>query len=251
VVADPALLASPSESTPVSDPIELRVGELAAYQNERYARAYADEVSRVAAIAAERAGSRGAEVSDAYMSGLFKLMAYKDEYEVARLHLDSIELARREAEFGPGARVQIMLHPPALRALGLKRKLKLGRSAGPLLRSLRAARSLRGTPLDPFGYAEVRRVERALIGEYRELMRRALDALDADNVSLVAEIALLPELVRGYEQIKLRNVARFRERAGELMAELERRRSATMPVNGAGDERVRAERPAEEFAHRS
>ena len=79
--------------------------------------------------------------------GLFKLMAYKDEYEVARLHLDAVEQARLQAEFGEGARVKVLLHPPLLRAMGMKRKLRLGRSAVPLFRALHAiaAASRHGT----------------------------------------------------------------------------------------------------------
>jgi indolepyruvate ferredoxin oxidoreductase len=77
-------------------------------------------------------------------------------------------------------------------------------------------RRLRGTRLDPFGYARVRRVERKLIDEYRELVARALERLDAASAERVAEIAALPDLVRGYEEIKLRNVERFRERAKQL-----------------------------------
>jgi indolepyruvate ferredoxin oxidoreductase len=147
-------------------------------------------------------------------------MAYKDEYEVARLHLDPAEQARRDAEFGPGATVSVMLHPPVLRALGMTRKIRLRRSAAPTFRVLRAARRLRGTALDPFGHAEVRRVERALVPEYQALVRQALEHLDAGTAEAVAEIADLPEVVRGYEQIKLRAVATFREKAATALADL-------------------------------
>ena len=198
----------------------LRVGELIAYQSRRYAQAYLDEVVRVARVEHERTGGAGA-VAEAYARGLHKLMAYKDEYEVARLHLLAAEEARREAEFGPGAKVQILLQPPLLRALGLDRKLKLGRWAFPALGALRRARRLRGTPLDPFGHARVRRVERRLVGEYRGLVDGALDHLTPDRADRVAEIAALPDLVRGYEDVKLAGVERFRERAAELTAALE------------------------------
>jgi indolepyruvate ferredoxin oxidoreductase len=81
-------------------------------------------------------------------------------------------------------------------------------------------RRVRGTPLDIFGYGAVRREERALPAEYRELIDRALERLDAGTYDRVLEIAGLPDMVRGYEQIKLRNVERFRTRASELLTEL-------------------------------
>jgi indolepyruvate ferredoxin oxidoreductase len=216
-----ALMAELDAPAELMDVLELRVDELIAYQDERYARTYAEDVLRVAAVERERVGDGSPRIADAYARGLFKLMAYKDEYEVARLHLDAIERARLADEFGPDVKVQTLLHPPLLRAMGMKRKLRLGRSAAPLFHGLRAARRLRGTPLDPFGHAGVRRTERALVGEYRALVARAVERLDADSVGLVAEIAELPDLVRGYEQIKLDNIERMRRRAGELSARLE------------------------------
>ncbi len=223
--ADPrgrALLDRLDVPQALREPMELHADELVAYQDERYARRYAHEVLRVAAGARERLGDEGVVVAQAFAHGLFKLMAYKDEYEVARLHLDGVERARLAAELGSDARVRILLHPPALRALGLERKLRLGRTAAPVMRALRRGRRLRGTPLDPFGYAKVRRVERELIGEYVALVDRALQQLDASTASLVAEIAALPDVVRGYEEIKLANVERMRKRAEHLLAQLAR-----------------------------
>jgi indolepyruvate ferredoxin oxidoreductase len=175
----------------------------------------------VAALATERVGAEAGErIAVAYARGLHKLMAYKDEYEVARLHLDPAEQARRDADFGPDAAVSVLLHPPVLRALGMTRKIRLRRSAGPVFCALRAARRLRGTALDPFGHAEVRRVERALVPEYQTLVREALDHLRPDTADAVAEIAALPDVIRGYEEIKLRNVSAFRERAAAALADL-------------------------------
>jgi indolepyruvate ferredoxin oxidoreductase len=108
----------------------------------------------------------------------------------------------------------------------VQRKLKFGRSANPLFKTLRAARRLRGTALDPFGHTEVRRTERALIDEYRRLLDGALTRLTPATQAVVAEIASLPELVRGYELIKLQGVARMRERASALTAQLD---AAGMP----------------------
>ncbi|SEF75883.1 indolepyruvate ferredoxin oxidoreductase [Nonomuraea solani] len=194
--------------------IAARVADLTGYQNAAYARTYAEDVRQVVALATERAGAESAAaIGLAYARGLHKLMAYKDEYEVARLHLDPDERARREREFGPDAVVSVLLHPPALRAMGMKRKIKLRRSAGVLFRGLRAARVLRGTAFDVFGRAEVRRVERSLVTEYRDLVRTALTRLTPATAGAVEEIAGLTELIRGYEDIKLARVAQFREQA--------------------------------------
>ncbi|HWH45079.1 MAG TPA: indolepyruvate ferredoxin oxidoreductase family protein [Thermoleophilaceae bacterium] len=188
--------------------LEIRVPELVAYQGLAYAAEYAGYVRSVR----ERAGARLAvEVA----LNLFKLMAYKDEYEVARLHLDAVERARIGAEFGEGAKVWFNLHPPLLRSLGMKRKLKLGRWFLPFFRLLRAMRRLRGTPLDPFGLPKVRRVERALPGEYRALVEHAIAELPAETA---LEVAALPDMIRGYEDIKLESVERFRSRAAALAA---------------------------------
>jgi indolepyruvate ferredoxin oxidoreductase len=201
--------------------LEIRVPDLVAYQDARYARRYVDAVARVAAAARERAGDAGAAVAEAYARGLHKLMAYKDEYEVARLHLDAAERARIEDEFGADVDVKLMLHPPVLRAMGMKRKIALGASARPALAALRAGRRLRGSPFDVFGRAGVRRVERELVEEYTALVDRGLDRLAPDTAELVAQLADLPDVIRGYEDVKLRNVATFRRRAQELLAELE------------------------------
>jgi indolepyruvate ferredoxin oxidoreductase len=199
--------------------LEIRVPELIAYQSDTYAREYADFVSRVERIEAERTPGRTG-VSEAVARGLHKLMAYKDEYEVARLHLDAAVAAELASRFGPAVRVHWNLHPPLLRALGLKKKLKLGTWFTPAFRVLRAMRGLRGTALDPFGRAEVRRVERALPGEYRAMIETALERLDASTHDAAVAIAELPDQVRGYEEVKLDSVRRYREQAKELLSKL-------------------------------
>ncbi|MFB4277652.1 MULTISPECIES: indolepyruvate ferredoxin oxidoreductase family protein [unclassified Nonomuraea] len=205
----------------LDDVVARRVADLTGYQNATYARTYAEDVRQVTALAVERAGEEaGAAIALAYARGLHKLMAYKDEYEVARLHLDPAERERREREFGADAVVSVLLHPPVLRAMGMKRKIKVRRSAGVLFRGLRAARVLRGTAFDVFGRAEVRRVERELVTEYRELVRTALTRLTPATAAAVTEIAGLPDLVRGYEDIKLARVAEFRARASEALEAL-------------------------------
>ena len=151
---------------------------------------------------------------------LFKLMAYKDEYEVARLHLDAVERAKLDAEFGADAKIYFMLHPPLLRSLGLERKLKLGAWFVPAFRTLYRMRRLRGSRLDPFGKAKVRRVERELVGEYERLISEALELVTADTHATAVELLELPDVIRGYEEIKLRNVVLYRKRAEAILKRL-------------------------------
>jgi indolepyruvate ferredoxin oxidoreductase len=198
---------------------EVRVPELVAYQDADWALRWAETVRRVHVAEQERAPGQS-ELAEAVAQQLYRLMAYKDEYEVARLHLDAVERAKLDAEFGEDAKVYFMLHPPLLRALGLKRKLKLGSWFLPAFRALRGMRRLRGTRLDPFGVAKVRRVERALVGEYEALVGEALSLLTPDNHAAALELLELPDVIRGYEEIKLRNVTLFRKRVEPLLKRL-------------------------------
>ncbi len=193
-----------------------RAQELIAYQSEDYAAGYADFVRCVAAVDPSTA------MTESVARHLFKVMAYKDEYEVARLHLDVTERARLAAEFGDGARIAYKLHPPVLRALGMERKITLGPKTGATtFRVLRGMKRLRGTAFDPFARAEVRRVERALPDEYRALVEQAIKRIGTADYELLVELCDTPDLVRGYEDIKLAGVERFRARAQELLARLD------------------------------
>jgi indolepyruvate ferredoxin oxidoreductase len=219
VVAPDAVEAATRPAVEVAPPatldelVERRVADLTDYQDAAYAASYAEFVARV-----READERLAE---AVAHGLYKLMAYKDEYEVARLHLDPVERARLRAEFGEDARISYKLHPPVLRALGMQRKLTLGPWFDPAFRTLRRMKRLRGTRLDVFGLPEVRRVERALPGEYRALVEHALELLSPATFDTALAICELPDVVRGYEDVKLRNVARFRQQAQALSERLE------------------------------
>ena len=196
--------------------LAVRVPELVAYQDAAYANAYADLVEHVRAREAEVAG--GDLLARTVAANLFKLAAYKDEYEVARLSLDPALTERIEQQFGAGARYAYRLHPPVLRALGMRRKISLGPWFRPAFRTLVATRRLRGTAFDPFGRTVVRREERALLAEYRAVITRLADALTTDNHTLAVEIAGLPDLIRGYEEVKLGNVRAYRARLAELLA---------------------------------
>ncbi|AFR49803.1 indolepyruvate ferredoxin oxidoreductase family protein [Gordonia sp. KTR9] len=199
--------------------VAVRVDELIAYQDLDYARSYADVVRRVLQAETEVVPGPGSPLAEAVARNLFKLMAYKDEYEVARLAFDAEFAATLRDTFGEDATTQIRLHPPALRAMGMKNKLALGRWAHPTLRTLARMRRLRGSKLDVFGYHHIRKMERELIVEYREVISTLLSTLDVDNHDRAVAIASLPDMVRGYEQIKVDNVATYRAALVEQLAE--------------------------------
>jgi len=186
-----------------------RAAELIAYQNLGYAARYLDLVGAAARSEAAVAGAPGA-LTEAVASAFFHLLAYKDEYEVARLHLLP-EFDRALGDVVPGGRgMRYMLHPPVLRAFGLRKKIGLPAGvARPSFRVLRAMRPLRGTALDPFGHTAVRRLERRLAAEYEAEVREVLGFLTAANLAAAVNLARLPLGIRGYEQIKLDAVARY------------------------------------------
>jgi indolepyruvate ferredoxin oxidoreductase len=195
--------------------LEIRVPELIDYQDAATARAYVDAVSRVR-VAEQRALPGETRLSEAVARYLFKLMAYKDEYEVARLHLKMDFAQALAEEFPGGVKIHYHLQPSFLRMLGINNKIKLGSWFSVFFRLLASARRLRGTLFDPFGYTKVRRVERALIREYQSLIAGTLPGLAPDNYERAIKLANLPDLIRGYETIKLRNVERFRNEVRAL-----------------------------------
>jgi indolepyruvate ferredoxin oxidoreductase len=196
-----------------------RVGELIAYQNAAYARRYALSVEQCRARELAVIGASG-PITLAFARNLYKLMAYKDEYEVARLSVDPAFECTLERDFGVGSRYAFQLHPPVLAALGLKNKISLGSWIKPGLKLLAAMRGVRGTWLDPFGRDEVRRIERALIDEYAQAMALAMQGLSPANAAHVSQLAALPDAVRGYGQVKLANVAKFRAQLAALVSTL-------------------------------
>ncbi|MCT7368026.1 indolepyruvate ferredoxin oxidoreductase family protein [Mycolicibacterium llatzerense] len=196
--------------------LTVRIADLIDYQSLRYAGEYTRYVANV--VSAEHERILGSEQFSASVAReLYKLMSYKDEYEVARLSLDPAVAAMVAAEFGPGARVAYRFHPPFLRALGLKRKISLGPWARPAFRVLASGKKLRGTRADLFGLGRVRRCERELIIEYRAMIDEVASGLTEANLALAIEIADLPDMIRGYESIKLAGVDRYREAAASSM----------------------------------
>ncbi|MDH3061395.1 2-oxoacid:acceptor oxidoreductase family protein, partial [Gordonia alkanivorans] len=195
--------------------VALRYDELIAYADERYAREYLDVVERV------HRGADNDALTDAVARNLYKLLAYKDEYEVARLTQDAAFAAKVADQFGEDAGVSIRLHPPTLRQMGMREKMSLGAWANRPMSTLAKMKKLRGTPLDPFGRNEIRRTERALIVEYREIVDQLLAAVQGGRVGdaempAVVELAGLPDMVRGYESVKMRNVEKYRAEVSRL-----------------------------------
>ena len=214
-------LTRPAGPESLDDLVERLAADLVDYQSDTYAdrfRSVVDEARR----ADDASGVGSTRYSESVARNLHKLMAYKDEYEVARLLLDDAARAGYESVGGKATTVTYHLHPPMLRSLGLDRKLKLQRSAVPALRTLRASKRLRGTVADPFRWAEVRRIERAMIPEYVDAITALNGRLTAGNYDEFVEIASLPDMVRGYEDLKLRRAASYR-------AELARRLVSAPP----------------------
>jgi indolepyruvate ferredoxin oxidoreductase len=190
-----------------------RAAQVVDYQSRALAERWLDLVARAAAV---DDADRGWALTAAVAEGWFQVLTYKDEYEVARLHLhlDLDEVAGGLGIVG-GYRVRYHLHPPTLRRLGRDRKLAVpGVLARPAFRGLSAMRRVRGTPLDLFGRDRHRREERQLADEYGALIAAALGKLTPaiydDTVALAASIGA----VRGYEDIKSAAIARWRADVG-------------------------------------
>ncbi|MFD6395366.1 indolepyruvate ferredoxin oxidoreductase family protein [Nocardia sp. NPDC060249] len=214
LVAPAELLAHTSFEGEVRRVVELRAAQLIGYQNEKVARRYLETVESV--WAAERSVTERTEFSEAVARGLFKFTAYKDEYEVARLLVDPDFLADVRAQVPGGEKLTYKLHPPMLRALGRDKKIGLRPKSHVALKVLAKGKFLRGTKLDPFGYAHVRKVERELLAHYTATVRRLADALTTENYETATAAAALTDVVRGYEDIKLANVELYRAQLREL-----------------------------------
>jgi indolepyruvate ferredoxin oxidoreductase len=192
-----------------------RAAQVVDYQGRRLAERWIDLVAR----AVERDGAdHGWALTTAVAEGWFRVLTYKDEYEVARLHLRlDLDEAAREAGIGGRYRVQYHLHPPTLRRLGRDTKIALRSGlARPAFRVLAAGRRLRGTPLDLFGLDRHRREERALAEEYGALVADALERVTPATYDDAVALAASVETVRGYEDIKSAAIARWREQVAAI-----------------------------------
>src|SRR5690606_15175086 len=216
---------SPLDDTRLSRSLDEVVSRRAAflrdYQNARYARRYTDFVARVRA--AEQARAPGStDLTEAAARYLFKLMAYKDEYEVARLYTSGESRKRREQQFEGDFRLRFHLAPPLLAKKDAEGRL-LKREYGPWVftafRVLAKLRGLRGTPLDVFGYTAERRGERALVAAYERTVGGLLESLSPANVALAASIAAVPEHIRGFGHVKHAHLEQARAREAALLRE--------------------------------
>jgi len=184
-----------------------RAAELIAFQSQRTAKGYVQYVEN--AWRKERTIGTATAFSAEVARGLYKLTAYKDEYEVARLLTEPafLEAVRQEV---PGAEnLTYQLHPPTFKTLGRASKIGFGPRSHVLLHMLKRASRLRGTPFDPFGYTKMRRLERALLAQYRSMINSATADLSAANYNHAVSLAETATLVKGYEDVKLASIERY------------------------------------------
>ena len=200
--------------------VRQRVEFLTGYQDAAWAARYEAFVRQVRE--AEGRLGTGTALSEAVARYLFKLMAYKDEYEVARLHTDPSFTGKVEAMFEGEYRLVHHLAPPLFARRNDKGEL-VKQPFGPWMRTafslLARLKGLRGTALDPFGRTEERRSERALIGEYQACIEELLRTLGTGNLALAVEIARIPEEIRGYGHVKERHLSAARQKWGRLMTQ--------------------------------
>ena len=221
--ADVAFLPLDDErlSRSLDEVIARRIAFLTEYQDAKYAKRYADFV--VSVRSAESAKAPGStDLSEAVARYFFKLMAYKDEYEVARLYTSGDFKRRLQQQFEGDYKLHFHLAPPLLakkNAQGQLMKKEFGPWVFTAFRVLAKLRVLRGTPLDVFGYTAERRGERGLIDAYETTISGLLDTLDSGNVDLAADIASVPEHIRGYGHVKHAHLVAAKAREAELLRE--------------------------------
>jgi len=240
---DPARVervATPAEVIPISQTLSRNLEELiarraeflSAYQNVAYAARYRGLVERAREVEARKTG--GTDLTEAVARYYFKLMAYKDEYEVARLHADPSFRSRIEGMFEGDYRLKFHLAPPVFGrpdpGTGEARKSEFGPWMMSAFRLLAKLKGLRGTPLDPFGMTAERRLERRLVADYEATVGELLERLDRGNLASAVEIASIPERIRGFGHVKRRHLDDAKKREAELLAAF---RTARAPARAA------------------
>jgi indolepyruvate ferredoxin oxidoreductase len=217
--ATPATGSDGGRSRTLDELIERRVAHLTAYQDAAYAARYRRLVERVRAADAALGRSALSEAVGRYHA---KLLAYKDEYEVARLYTDGTFMAEIGRSFEGRPRLELHLAPPLLAprdpATGHLKKRTYGPWIFTAMKYLARMKGLRGRWFDPFGHSEERRIERRLIADYEGVIEELLARLSADNYGLAVEIAQIPEQIRGYGHVKQRHLVAARRREAELLA---------------------------------
>ena len=205
--------------------VERRVGFLTKYQSAAYANQYLEFVEKVKAAEAQVEGV-GTSLSEAVAFYLSKLMAYKDEYEVARLYTDGDFERRIKQQFDGDFSLRFHLAPPIIspknKRNGKPGKIEFGSWMFKGFKILAKLKGLRGTALDIFGYSAERKRERALIGEYRNTIETLLKKVDRNNYASIVEIAELPELIKGYGHIKEDNLKIYDEQLAKKLDDLEK-----------------------------
>ncbi|EPZ13689.1 2-oxoacid ferredoxin oxidoreductase [Thauera terpenica 58Eu] len=193
--------------------VEVRVPELIAFQDEAYARRYADAIKRV--VATEQRVFPGSALSEAAARYLYKLMAFKDEYEVARLHTDPAFIAELDAQFPHGYSVKYNLAPPLLAktdpATGHLQKKQYGEWMFKAFKRMAGLKRFRGSALDVFGKTAERRMERQLIEDYLQLLEQIIAQLSPVNHGAAVALASVPDEIRGYGHVKEKSLAVARE----------------------------------------
>jgi indolepyruvate ferredoxin oxidoreductase len=212
--------------------VERRVKLLTDYQDAAYAARYASLVDRVRKAESEKTGSE--ELSKAVARYLAKLMAYKDEYEVARLYTDGDFARKIGAMFEGDYKIVYHLAPPLLAKpdpnTGEPKKMQFGRWMMAGFRVLAKLKGMRGTALDIFGHTEERRMERKLVEDYERTVDEIIRSLTPQNHALAVRIASLPEGIRGYGHIKAKSAADARRTWDELLAQF---RNPAAPISRA------------------
>ncbi len=221
-IANPAEVVTIGQhfSRNLDELVARRVDFLTAYQDAAYAARYKDFVERVRRAEAEKTGST--KLTEAVARYYAKLMAYKDEYEVARLHSDRAFMQKIDGMFEGDYKVVFHMAPPILNkpdaVTGEAKKSTFGPWMMSALRLLARFKGLRGTAFDIFGRTEERRIERALIDEYAATVEALLAELTPANHALALEIASIPETIRGYGHVKMRHLRQAQQQRVALMA---------------------------------
>jgi indolepyruvate ferredoxin oxidoreductase len=204
--------------------IDRLAGELVAYQDADYAERYRRVIASVRQAEGRRPGAGGFPFTRVVARNLFKLMAYKDEYEVARLLTDDSFLHDLRARFGDGSRLTFHLAPPLLARMnpetGEPRKMTFGPWILTAMRGLSRLKGLRGTPFDPFGRTAERKAERLLVEDYRALVESLAPSLAPETLAAAIELAALPDQVRGYGHVKSKAIADYHARKAQLLARM-------------------------------